>query len=54
LDAHKKGFDKIRWERMFTTVGGSGEPKSYLNYFLVFLALFFGYDTYRKRKRKNS
>ena len=31
----KKGLSKIRWERMFTTVGGSGAPKSYLSYFLI-------------------
>ena len=26
---------KIRWERLFTTVGGNGEPVSYLMYFLM-------------------
>jgi len=52
LDANKKGFSKIRWERMFTTVGGSGEPKSYLSYFLIALALFYSWDYYRKRKKK--
>ena len=29
---------KIRWERLFTTVGGNGEPVSYLMYFLIAVA----------------
>ena len=32
---------KIRWDRMFTTVGGSGEPVSYFKYFLVALVGWF-------------
>ncbi len=52
LDANKKGFDKIRWERMFTTVGGSGEPVSYLKWFLLFLAGYFIFDFFRKKKAK--
>ncbi len=46
-----KGLNKIRWERMFTTVGGSGKPVSYLYYFLGVLGLWFVYDFYRKRKK---
>jgi len=46
-----KGLNKIRWERMFTTVGGSGEPVSYLYYFIGVLGLWFVYDFYRKRKK---
>lgn len=52
LDANKKGFEKIRWERMFTTVGGSGEPVSYLKWFLLCLAGYFIFDYFRKRKAK--
>jgi signal peptidase I len=52
LDANKKGFSKIRWERMFTTVGGSGAPKSYLSYFLMALVGYYGWDYWRKRKKK--
>ena len=44
----------IRWDRVFTTVGGKGERVSYLPYFLVALALWFGYDFYRKRKKTAS
>ncbi|GGD15898.1 signal peptidase I [Flavobacterium orientale] len=47
-----KLFDKIRWERMFTTVGGDGEPVSYFKYFLLIMAGWFGFDFYRKRKKK--
>jgi signal peptidase I len=46
-----KGINKIRWERMFTTVGGSGEPVSYLYYFLGVLGLWFVYDFFKKRKK---
>jgi signal peptidase I len=44
--------NKIRWERVFTTVHGSGEPVSYLYYFLGALLLWFGYSSFRKRKNK--
>ena len=52
LDKNKGWFDgKIRWERVFTTVGGSGEPISYFRYFVIVLALWFGFNYFRKRKR---
>ena len=47
-----KALDKIRWERLFTTVGGSGEPVSYFIYFVIAVAAWFGFDFYRKRKKK--
>lgn len=54
-DSNAQGFaNKIRWERMFTTVGGSGEPVSYFKYFLILLVGWFAFDFYRKRKKKNS
>ena len=43
--------EKIRWNRLFTTVGGSGEPVSYFYYFLGFLALWFGYTKFIKKKK---
>jgi len=49
-DSKGKGLNKIRWERMFTTVGGEGKPVSYLYYFLGVLGLWFAYDFYKKRK----
>ncbi|MCF6212880.1 MAG: signal peptidase I [Flavobacteriaceae bacterium] len=48
-NSNGKGLNKVRWERLFTTVGGSGKPVSYFYYFLGFLALWFGFDFYRKR-----
>ena len=44
---------KVRWDRVFTTVGGSGEPKSYFKYFLILLAGWFVFDFFRKRKKKS-
>ncbi|AZQ44267.1 signal peptidase I [Nonlabens ponticola] len=45
--------DSIRWERLFTTVNGSGTPQSYLVYFLVVLiAYFVGMKIYKRRKAK--
>lgn len=42
---------KLRWERFFTTVGGDGEPVSYLNYFLIALAAWFiGSFIWKKKK----
>lgn len=52
LDPHASGFSKIRWDRMFTTVGGQGEPVSYFPYFLVILVGFAGYSFFRKKNTK--
>ncbi|NQV77605.1 MAG: signal peptidase I [Lutibacter sp.] len=52
-DSNAQGLgNKIRWERVFTTVHGSGEPVSYLYYFLAALVLWFGYSSYRRRKNE--
>lgn len=48
-----KGLDKVRWERLFTTVHGSGKPVSYFYWFLGALALWYGYTVF-KRKSKQS
>ena len=53
-ETNGKGINKVRWERLFTTVGGSGKPVSYFYYFLGVLGLWFVYDFYRKRKKANS
>ena len=42
---------KIRWERLFTTVGGSGKPVSYLLYFLIALGSYIAYTFLRKSKK---
>ena len=46
-DANKKP----RWDRFFITVGGSGKPVSYLIPFLIVLAGWFGYSSWRKKKK---
>ena len=54
-DSNTKGFSKIRWERLFTTVSGEGQPQSYFKYFLGLLALYFvGEYLWKKRKAANS
>jgi len=45
---------KIRWERLFTTVGGNGKPVSYLLYFLIALAGYIGYSFMKKNRKKVS
>lgn len=42
---------KVRWDRVFTTVGGSGKPVSYFRYFLIAVAAYFAVDFFRKKKR---
>lgn len=51
LDQNESGLNKIRWDRMFTTVGGDGEPVSYFKYFLILLAGWFVFDYFRKKKK---
>lgn len=51
-DSNGKGLDKIRWNRLFTTVGGEGKPTSYFIPFLVILAGIFAFNKFRKRKKK--
>ncbi|MBP2832358.1 signal peptidase I [Aquimarina sp. U1-2] len=51
-DTNAKGlFNKIRWDRMFTAVGGSGQPISYFKYFLIVVIGYIVYKQYRKRKK---
>ncbi|MFZ2429875.1 MAG: signal peptidase I [Lutibacter sp.] len=51
-DTNGEGIaQKIRWERVFTTVHGSGKPVSYLYYFLGALALWYAFSFFRKRKK---
>ena len=45
---------KIRWDRLFTTVSGEGQPKSYFKYFLVLLALYFVGEYFWKKKKKEN
>jgi len=51
-NADGKGIHKIRWERMFTTVNGSGQPTSYFLYFLGIIIICFCYGKYLKKKKQ--
>lgn len=43
----------IRWDRVFTTVSGEGQPQSYFKYFLILLVAYFvGEYFYKKNKAK--
>jgi len=48
----KSWLQRIRKERLFTTVHYGGKPTSYLPHFLVFLVLLWGYSYLRRRKNK--
>ncbi|MDA8658034.1 signal peptidase I [Flavobacteriaceae bacterium] len=44
----------IRWDRVFTSVGGSGERTSYFPYFVGFLVVWQGVVFYRRRKKNKT
>jgi signal peptidase I len=46
-------MNKIRWERLFTTVSGEGQPQSYFKYFLGLLALYFVGEYFWKKRKTN-
>ncbi len=55
IDPNGKGINKIRWNRVFTTVSGEGQPQSYFKLFLLGLVIFFiGEYMWKKRKQKNN
>lgn len=51
IDSDAKGLDKIRWNRLFTTVSGEGEPVSYFKYFLILVVAWYGYSYFRNKKK---
>ena len=52
LDPNGRGLDKVRWERMFTTVGGDGEPVSYLKFFALAVIAYFGIELFLRRRKE--
>jgi signal peptidase I len=50
-DTNGDGFNKIRWERLFTTIHGSGKAVSYFIPFLVVLFGWIGFNKFRKRRK---
>ncbi|MER3376501.1 MAG: signal peptidase I [Allomuricauda sp.] len=56
FDNFNKGIAnwRPRWERVFTTVGGSGKPVSYRWYFVALIVGWFVFDFIRKRRKKKA
>ena len=50
IDYNGKGFDKIRWDRMFTTVHGDGQPTSYFIHFIAIVLLWYIISYFRRKK----
>lgn len=54
-NTHGKGImEKIRWERLFTTVKGNGKATSFFIPFLVVLFGFIGFNKWRARKNTDN
>ncbi|WP_299012358.1 signal peptidase I [uncultured Polaribacter sp.] len=55
-DANASSFGEkiksIRWNRMFTTVGGDGEPVSYRYIVFILIALYIGYSFFKAKRKK--
>ena len=52
---NKKGLGKlglIRWEKLFTTIHGNKQGKSYFIHFIVFIILINLIRSFRKQKNK--
>ncbi|RYC53175.1 signal peptidase I [Flagellimonas olearia] len=45
---------KPRWDRIFTTVGGSGQPISYFKYFVGLIVVWVLFDFINKRRKKKT
>ena len=45
---------KIRWDRVFTTIGLDGEPRSYFPHFIAFIVLWQLYSIISKRRKKST
>jgi signal peptidase I len=50
IDPNGSGINKVRWDRMFTTVTGEGERTSYFPYFAIVLVIYFGVRLFKKKK----
>jgi signal peptidase I len=52
IDYNAKGLDKIRWERMFTSVHGKGVPTSYFPHFIIIIILYYLFSFLYKKYKK--
>ncbi len=50
-DSDGQGLAKVRWDRLFTTVGGSGKRVSYFYPFVGLMLALYGFNWYRKRRK---
>ncbi|AUC85000.1 signal peptidase I [Polaribacter sp. ALD11] len=54
-DANAASFGEklksIRWDRIFTTVGGSGKPVSYRYFVLGLIAMYIAYSVFKGKKK---
>ena len=53
-DTNGSGFNKIRWNRLFTTVHGDGKPVSYLIPVILLILGLVGFNKFRKRKQQKA
>ena len=44
---------RFRWDRIFTTIGLDGKPRSYLPHFIAFIVLWQIYVFFKRRKSKS-
>lgn len=51
LDSFASGLDKLRTDRIFTTVNGTGERVSYFLPFVIVVLIWSGVARYRKKKK---
>lgn len=50
-DSDGKGLGKVRWDRLFTTVGGSGKPVSFFFPFVGLMLALYAFNWFRKRRK---
>ena len=48
----REKIKSIRWDRMFTTVGGDGDPVSYRYVVFVLIGLYIGFNIFKNKKHK--
>lgn len=50
-DANGQGLSKVRWDRLFSTVGGEGKRVSYFFPFVGLMAVLYVLNWFRKRRK---
>lgn len=53
-DKYASGLDMIRFDRVFTLVNGEGKPRSYFWPFIILVAAFYGYSSWKKKKKQSA